>query len=730
MLGAAVLGSAALLVFYHLLLFYQYASQETPAPDQGGPAHPAGDDSPRKNMVRIKTNKGDYYIDAYEFPNRPGEKPQHKVSFAKAREACKSVGKRLCTDWEWRSACMGSRGKNLFAYGEAYVPRNCNAGSLLKSGHSGLVDEKKDISPSGAMKSCRTAEGLYDMLGNLEEWVLTRWNKSPGILEGGAWFTVQEYANCSGMYSRQPNYRVGLTVPIFSAGIRCCWSEKAPTEEDLTDEDLARDTTSRLKEARTTSSRKSYNAEDEVEVTKGFWIDRYEYPNRKGEHPLVAVSWARAKELCEAADKRLCDVQEWETACGGPQRLRFPYGDHNQPHICGVELEGPMTSGKFPDCRSPSGAMDMSGGVWEWTDTRFDAPAKLYGEDVVLRSVRGGSWFVNSMDSACRPVVGYPTSPQDGVFTDMGFRCCRGKLVEEEPTPTPGALKCPEGMVAIKDFCIQAYEHPNKKGQPPLFDLDYREAESACKAVGLHVCDEAEWELACMGPAKRNWPYGNKYEPKFCHHGNLPNEDAKPVVSGAMPRCKTPEGVYDMCGNLWEWTVDDEGYAVLHGGGSNISAGYGRCDSKARSAPSFSTYETGVRCCANKEEADALLSGRFKPSRAPLDPTKQANVKTCTIKDSACPPGLYCNFMRNLCMLLAKACTTNSQCGDRERCYRPHQRCYDPCDDQRRCPKPYLCEHSVNLCRPPGPACTKDDDCSGGTSCHPRLYFCRKIPGG
>lgn len=724
-----VVGAALLLAAGVLGLVYVAARQESPAPDRHDPAPHKGDPA-RPNMVRIETGEGTFYIDAYEYPNQAGKTPQFKMSFQKAREACKGAGKRLCTDWEWRRACEGASAKNLFAYGETYIPRLCNAGSILKSGHSGLVDEAKDISTSGSMKKCHTPEGVYDMLGNLEEWVLTSWNKTAGILEGGAWFTVQEYANCSGMYSRQPNYRVSLEVPIFSAGLRCCWSERAPTEAHLKKEDLARDTARRLKKARTTSSKKPYNAGDEVEVVPGFWIDRYEYPNRKGEYPLVAVPWARASELCQAAGKRLCGVSEWEMACGGVERLRFPYGDHNEPHICGVQLEGPMKSGKNPDCRSPGGVMDMSGGVWEWTDTRFDAPAKLYGEDVVLRSVRGGSWFVNSMDSACRPLVGYPTSPQDGVYTDMGFRCCRGKLEEKADKPIPGLLKCPKGMVAIKDYCIQAHEHPNVKGQPPLFDLDYREAERACNSVGLHVCTEPEWELACMGPARRNWPYGNKYEPGYCHHGNLPNQDAKPVVSGAMPRCKTPEGVYDMCGNLWEWTVDSEGYAVLHGGGSNISAGYGRCDSKARSAPSYSTYETGVRCCANKQEADALLSGRFVPSKVPLDPTKQANVKTCTRKDSSCPHGLYCNFMRNLCMLLAKACTRDDQCGDRERCFLPHKRCYDPCDDQRKCPEPYLCEHDVNLCRPPGPTCVEDDDCSKGKSCHPRYYYCRKIPGG
>jgi len=686
--------------------------------------------SGRSNMVRIITPANEYYIDAYEFPNRRGEIPKHKVSFVQARKACESVGKRLCTDWEWRRACLGVRGQNTFAYGSRFNRDRCHSGNILLSGHSGMVDTKKGILPSGKKHDCITPEGVYDMLGNLEEWVLTSWNGAPGILEGGAWFTVYRYADCTGRYSRQPNYRVSLEVPIFSAGFRCCWSANAPTEARLNKEDLARDSKQRLYDAQAWGSNKPYNSKDEVEVLPGLLVDRYEYPNHKGEYPLTSIPWARAKALCEKAGKRLCDVLEWEAACGGPKRQRFPYGEIPQVSHCGVELQKPMKTGLRPKCVSHGGVMDMSGGVWEWTASRFRAPTKVYGKDVVLRHVRGGSWFVDRLDSACRPLVGYPTSPQDATYVDVGFRCCRGKYVDPEPFAVLGTLGCPKGMVPIKDFCIQAHEYPNIAGHPPMHSLDFVEAKSACANAGLHVCSAKEWSAACNGPAKRHWPYGNRYDPERCHHGNLPSKNAMPLVSGQKSGCQTPEGIYDLCGNLWEWTTEQGGRAALRGGGTNFSAGYGRCDAKANSAHTFKSYETGVRCCANAKEANALLSGRFVPSKEPLDPVKLANVKPCSLQEPACPAGLFCNFARGLCMLLPRACVKDEGCGKDRRCYLPHNRCYEACKKKKQCVKPYICDAEATLCRPPAPTCATDEDCINGGTCNPKLYYCEggKLP--
>ena len=114
--------------------------------------------------------------------------------------------------------------------------------------------------------------------------------------------------------------------------------------------------------------------------------------------------------------------------------------------------------------------------------------------------------------------------------------------------------------------------------------------------------------------AKDHWASCYSYDPDLCHYGLVPDNDNNVAVCGSKPKCKTPEGIYDMAGNTWEWTSEGEGKMTLRGGGANISAGFARCNAQARAATSFSTYETGVRCCATAEEATKLIARGGRPN--------------------------------------------------------------------------------------------------------------------
>ena len=135
-------------------------------------------------------------------------------------------------------------------------------------------------------------------------------------------------------------------------------------------------------------------------------------------------------------------------------------------------------------------------------------------------------------------------------------------------------------------------------------NLDFGEAQEACRQRGLHVCRRGEWELACAGPQQRRWPYGNTYEPDRCFDESQASQShsGEAAPSGMAERCHTPEGVYDMSGNLWEWVAQDNG-GVLRGGGWNISAGLGQCRARAAARQDYAVAETGTRCCATAEEA-------------------------------------------------------------------------------------------------------------------------------
>ena len=535
-----------------------------------------------------------FFIDKYEYPNVEGVVPTSRLSLSEAQTLCAEQGKRLCTSAEWRHACFGSN-EWRYAYGSEPVNGTCHQSPAQNTSHTSMMSSTQFV-PAGSFPDCKTSEGVVDMIGNLEEWVLDDWKGLGGALEGGASYTHEVYADCTGRYSRMPDYRLSPEQKIVSAGARCCWSE-TPLSQEL----ISLDRKNRLEQAQSVGS---YNPDDEVQLPHGGWMDRYEYPNRKGEYPLTGVTWAEASQLCVQAGKRLCGVYEWEQACSADGHA-FSMGSHYLKGGCALELREPVPSGTMATCTNTYGLHDMSGGVWEWTSSAFVAPllsAGLPSEMTDLAEIRGGSWMVEPQKGVCRPADGYPVTSKNMGYEDVGFRCCRGEEWKPQGlawgnTQVEGA-QCPDGMIGIGLFCIDRYEYPNERGVLPKGTLSWKDAQLACQTQGKRLCTEAEWILACEGPEWKGYPYGAEYVSKQCASKDRAL-GAKLVHSGAHETCQTPDGVFDMTGNVWEWTQQDNGEGgVLRGGGSMLSAGLGRCRSRAFISDTPSTLvDVGTRCC-------------------------------------------------------------------------------------------------------------------------------------
>jgi len=157
--------------------------------------------------------------------------------------------------------------------------------------------------------------------------------------------------------------------------------------------------------------------------------------------------------------------------------------------------------------------------------------------------------------------------------------------------------------------CVDIYEYPNRGGEMPLRELDLPEAAKACSSVGKHLCTQEEWELACGGSGRRRWPYGESHDTSACNlmKGESDMGDRR-RESGSHPACMTPEGVFDLSGNLWEWTSGPRETGVLMGGGWVATAGFGSCTTRAEAEASYRTIQTGARCCATPAEAARLLA--------------------------------------------------------------------------------------------------------------------------
>lgn len=121
--------------------------------------------------------------------------------------------------------------------------------------------------------------------------------------------------------------------------------------------------------------------------------------------PIVGVSWFEAEAYCNWLAKKIVAVpdgytirlpqdDEWERASRGTDGREYPWGEGFDKtaantwdsNSTGSGLGGTTAVCAFPQGESPTGAMDMSGNVWEWTLSWYD-------EEKKYRIVRGGSWI-------------------------------------------------------------------------------------------------------------------------------------------------------------------------------------------------------------------------------------------------------------------------------------------------------------------------------------------------
>jgi len=233
----------------------------------------------------------------------------------------------------------------------------------------------------------------------------------------------------------------------------------------------------------------------------------------------------------------------------------------------------------------------------------------------------------------------------------LGTSCTR-----HPPAPAPHpAGPCYDGQVLIERFCIDRYEdyvveideHGQERphsaydvigdrrvrakvaaGVVPQAYISQVQARAACVEAGKRLCLPDEYMRACRGPSPKDlYPYGGmQRRPGACNEGkgsfvarvfgqdfskrtyeefNDPRLDQVPdglAPTGSFPRCVSPEGVYDMVGNLHEWVEEEHGgHGRFRGGwyGDAENNGPGCFYVTSAHEPTYHDYSTGFRCCSD-----------------------------------------------------------------------------------------------------------------------------------
>lgn len=141
-----------------------------------------------------------------------------------------------------------------------------------------------------------------------------------------------------------------------------------------------------------------------------------------------------------------------------------------------------------------------------------------------------------------------------------------------------GMYDAPSHTVAVSPFFIDKYEvtnadyaafvnatkhqspttwtagaYPSGASKKPVTGVTWNDADAYARWAGKRLPTEAEWEFAARGTTGFVYPWGNQWE----KGGLLKRRSNEPSDVGSNTNNKSPFGVFDMVGNVWEWTNND-----------------------------------------------------------------------------------------------------------------------------------------------------------------------------
>jgi formylglycine-generating enzyme required for sulfatase activity len=393
-----------------------------------------------------------------------------------------------------------------------------------------------------------------------------------------------------------------------------------------------------------------------------FFIDKYEVTQDKFEgvmgsnpskfkganHPVDTVTWFEAETYCQKMGKRLPTEAEWEKAAKAGTNTMYYWGDEYDGNYSWTnDNSGETTHPVSQKKPNRFGLYDMVGNVWEWTSDWYgkhyyqnssptNPKGPTHGKEKIIR---GGSWGNHPFYARSSERNWAEPAKRKNKY---GFRCAKtqkisalnktkiASLAPSAPINKKSVGQCQTNMsfvsggvffagkptslkeMSINQFCIDQYEvtqakyeqtmgtNPSKfKGENnPVEQVTWHEAKAYCDKTGKRLPTEWEWEKAAKAGTTTDYYWGkDSIENKancFGCGSHWDNKETAPVGSFSA----NPIGLYDIAGNVWEWTDSNFNYEkkVLRGGSFGNDLEFLRSAKRFGYGPDKRSYGTGFRC--------------------------------------------------------------------------------------------------------------------------------------